>query len=113
MNKIRLSFKKHAKETGLSAIGNPYPPTDIKINKKICGVINPPAWRNDNNWNVGIMIIKNEKDSKPDTNKNTCWRWIFFAKEFEKEELARIWVNENIERWSKKWDLYLEGNEDD
>jgi hypothetical protein len=77
IDKIKLSFKKGGRNTGLYAIGTPYNSTEIKINKKIVGQILPPSWDSKHNdWRVMLMIIK--KDILEDGNKNCVWKNITF-----------------------------------
>jgi hypothetical protein len=105
INKIKLSFKKGDGNTGLYAIGTPYNSTDIKIDKKRVGSIIPPSWNSKNTgWKISMMVIK--KDIMEDKNPNCIWKVITFKPEFEKEELARIWVRDNIEGIVKGWELY-------
>lgn len=105
-NKIKLSFRKKPKNTGLFAIGTPYNSTDIKINKVTVGEIMPPSWNSSNKgWKIGFMVIK--KDIMEDGNKNCVWKWVRFKVEFEKEELGRIWVRDNIEGIMSRYELYL------
>ena len=107
ISKVKLSFKKGGRNTGLYAIGTPYNSTEIKINKKIVGQILPPSWNSNNKgWQVMLMIVK--KDIMEDGNKNCVWRYITFKKEFEKEELARIWLKDNIDGIMEKWNIFID-----
>jgi hypothetical protein len=109
INKIKLSFKKGERKTGLMAVGNPYSSSDIKINKKTIGRIMPPSWNSkDNGWKIQLMIIK--KDIMEDKNPNCVWRNITFKNQpfCEKEEDARVWLRDNIEGIVKVWDIYID-----
>lgn len=84
---IKLSFKKQAKETGLSGVGNPYPATDIKVNKRICGYISPPNWTTkDNLWCIKFAV-----------NTESSWGWRVSKRRFESEPEAREYLKNNLQ----------------
>lgn len=101
MEKTNISFKKHPRNTGLDAVGNPHSLVDIKVNKKICGQIRPPSWIRGKFWNIALMVMKRE----PDDNPNCDWRWIFVKKSFDTEESARLFIKENIKSIMKTYTL--------
>jgi len=88
---MKISFKKHPKETGLQAVGYPYQSVDIKLNGKVVGVIHAPNWQSEG-WKVNFAVMKN----KPDGNPNCDWKWIKLNKIFENEEDAREAIKNNI-----------------
>lgn len=99
---IKVTFKKHPKETGLASVGNPYQSVDCKINKKTFGLICAPTWQTKGNkWSIQIMVIKTE----PDNNPNCNWKWINFKATFDSPELAREWLQSNIENILNKYTL--------
>lgn len=84
MEKIRISFRRHKKETGLRGIGYPWPQVSIKVNGKEVGNIFPKTW-NTEYWRVGFTVKKLE----PDDNPNCDWKWIWLKQKGNSEEEAR------------------------
>jgi hypothetical protein len=102
---MKLSFKKEPKETGLSAIGNSYPRTKIKIDGKIIGEIVPPNWQSVHDvWVVRFTI--NKKDINEDGNPNCSWRWVQLKSKFNNEESAREFLKENKDKIFGNFDLH-------
>jgi hypothetical protein len=90
--KMKITFKKEPKCTGLARIGEPYPNTNIKVNKDAVGVIAAPRWNTpDNKWEVRFTV----KGSNG--NPNCHWHWIRVKKRFDTESEAREWVKNNLE----------------
>ena len=90
---MRVTFKRMPRETGLSAVANPRPSVDIKVDGDIVGIIHAPNWlTGDGLWSVAFMVMKTE----PDNNPNSDWKWVRFKKRFETEEDARAFVLKNI-----------------
>ena len=101
--KIKLSFKKDKKPTGLYSVGHPYPETYIKIGGKEVGYISPPSWETDSHiWKVRIAV----KKDKPDNNPNCDWRWAIMGKKFDTESDARIWIKDMIVEISEIYKLH-------
>jgi hypothetical protein len=97
---MRVTFKREPKETGLSAVANPRPSVNIKIDGDVVGIIEAPNWLSkDYVWTVRFMVIK----TKPDNNPNCDWKWIKLKKTFEKEEDAREFVLKNITAVASKY----------
>lgn len=93
--KNKFTFKKHPKETGLSAVGNPYPDVDIKHKKKIVGMIASPNWRTkDNKWAIRLMLKDKEN-----------FQWVTLKARFDNEAEARQFLNERVDQILDK-DLY-------
>lgn len=105
-DKFSVTFKKHPQETGLAGIGHPNPLVDIKINKKVVGLIVGPSWKTpDNLWRVRFTVKKDH----PDENPNCDWKWMQLKIKFETEADARTWAKENFKGISEKYTLhYLE-----
>lgn len=103
--KLRVTFKKEKRETGRMGVGRPYQSVYIKVNKKICGMINAPTWQTkDNKWSVSLSVIKN--DIMEDGNENCDWMNKQFRQRFDTEEDARIFVRETlIPEITKKYKL--------
>jgi hypothetical protein len=100
---MKLSFKKHKKETGLRAVGHPYTSVDIKLGGKRLGMISAPSWQTpDNKWSIMLMI---KREATPDWPAS--WTWTTLKARFDEEEQARAFVSENIEKIKDKFDLYL------
>jgi len=100
---MRISFKKQPRETGLANAANPWPTTDIKVNKKIVGHIKPPTWMSDNKrWEINISI----EGSEPN-NPNCSWRWISPKYKPDNESEGREWVKKHLENFLTKNNLQL------
>lgn len=103
--KFNISFKKHPRETGLASVGNSRQSVDIKVNKKVCGMINAPNWQTkDNKWSISI-ILKKEIDIITDTNCD--WVWVNVKIRFDTEEEARQYVKDNLENIAKVRTLHF------
>lgn len=84
----KFKFKKLKQETGLSAIGTPYPNTLILYDKMVVGYINAPNWRTEDNcWTVCLMC-----------NTTDSWSWKNLTKKFTIEPEARNFLQQNIEK---------------
>jgi hypothetical protein len=102
MEKLKVTFKKYPKETGLAAIGYSNQSADIKIKKRVIGTIFAPNWQTpDNKWSVGFMVMKTE----PDDNPNCDWRNIRLKAKFDTYENAKQFVVDNIEKISQKYEF--------
>lgn len=104
-NRVKLSFKKGEKPTGLWSIGHSHPDTEIKLDKKTFGHIIPPAWNTVNYWRIHFAVIK--PDINEDGNPNCEWRWREFKQEFETEPEAREYMKNNIEYILEHYKLYF------
>ena len=103
---MKLTFKKHAKETGLRAVGNPYPDTDIKLGGKKCGYISAPNWQSvDRQWRIKLAI---KREPVPGFPAN--FDWVTLSARFDDEKAAREFVKANVEKIKDKFDLYLFDN---
>ncbi len=102
---MKLSFKKHPKNTGLARIGSPHASVDIKVNKKRIGLIIPPSWNSSHyNWIIRLMVVK--ENILEDGNENCSWKWIQLKKHFETEGLAREFLNNHID-FLERLNLYF------
>lgn len=102
MTKIKLSFKKEKPETGLASIGNPYPATQVKIDKKVVGMIYPPTWRSkDNLWHVRFSVKNNDN-----------FHWITLKKRFDSEPEAREFIKTHIEAIVATYTLHPQDYDD-
>lgn len=106
MKKIKLSFRKEPRETGLAGVVNPVPPTQIKVDGKIIGSIIPPSYRDPEYlWKVSFMVMKSE----PDGNPNCDWKHIYLKKKFSEESEAREHIKQIIDEIMKRYTFkYLE-----
>jgi hypothetical protein len=87
---MSFTFKKQPKETGLSAVGNPYPDTDVKYHKKVVGYIAAPNWMSKSLiWKIRFRR-KEEKDGQ--------FSWITIKQQFDSEPAAREWIKTNAEK---------------
>ena len=98
---LKFTFKKQKEETGLSAVGYPYPDVDIKANKKVVGYISAPNWQTKGHkWKVRFAMKKESTTASP-----ADFKWVFAKKVFGSEADARQWIKENTEELSNL-DLY-------
>jgi len=72
---------------------------DIKLNKKIVGSILDKV-----PYTIGFTI--NKKDIMENGNPNCCWRWVRLKKEFTSLQEAKDFLNANIDRLLKQFDLH-------
>ena len=98
----KFTFKKQPRETGLRAVGTPYPNVDIKMDKKIVGYISAPNWTSKKHcWKVRFSV------DTESTKESPCpWRWYTLAKKFDSEDSARQWLKENASGIVEKLSLY-------
>lgn len=90
----KFTFKKQPRETGLAAVGMPYPNTDIKLNGQIVGTIYAPTWQtSDRLWRASFMVRH-----KPTENDPCPFRWVIVATPFESEPAAREALNKSFGR---------------
>lgn len=95
----KFTFKKGKQETGLAGIGNPYPDTDIKLDKMSVGWIDAPTWNTkDNLWRVYLLV--------KDDSTSGGFRNVRLKATFNEEKEARVWLNENISAILARWELY-------
>lgn len=100
---MRISFKNHPKNTGLRAVGNPLSDTDIKIDGKICGLINAPNWRTqDHKYGIMMAVIKEKEDGNPNNN----WKWIHCIKRFDTIDEAKEWCKQRIPLLADKYQFH-------
>lgn len=85
MAKKKFTFKKQPKETGLRAVGHPYPCVDIKLDGKVVGTIYAPNWQL-KGWRPALMVYIADSE-------NCNWSWWQPKKVFETEQEARDWLN--------------------
>lgn len=91
----KITFRRGPKQTGLSAIGDPYPQTDLKFKGKKFGAIFPPHYSgspefSQEKWEIRIMLLKD--DPSKSKNPNCPWRWVVFNAKFDEEPQARKYV---------------------
>lgn len=84
---MKLSFKKHKRETGLRGVGNPNPDTSIKADGAFVGTIVAPSWRSKDNRYCIRFMVKN-----PDETRNCPFSWMTLKARFETEEAAKEFV---------------------
>lgn len=83
---MKITFKKHPKETGLSAVGNPFQGSDIKVDGKVVGCICAPTWQSkDNLWSIMLHVAKDNSF----VNKTIKQR-------FEDDSTARIFAKDFV-----------------
>lgn len=86
---MKFTFRKEAPETGLRAVGNTRPSTQIKLRGKEIGRISAPNRQTkDDKWGVGLMV-------DDPAGENCPWRWVFFKARHDSEPEARAWLLAN------------------
>lgn len=99
---MKLTFKKHPKETGLRAVGNPYPSVDIKLAGKRVGMIDAPNWQSkDRKWVIRLAIKQTPEPGYP-----APFGWVTLKAKFDDEKAARAFVTTNSEDIQAKFELY-------
>ncbi len=91
----KFTYRKQPRETGLRAIANPYPSTDIKLKKLKVGYIAAPSRFGDDNWRIRLAV----KD-------NDSFRWVTFKAQFNSEDEGRKWLDAHADSVISKYDLH-------
>lgn len=95
----KFTFKNQPKERGLASIAKPYPDTDVKFEKKVCGIISAPNWQSKEKVYVVRISIK-------DVESSTGWSWVTFKKRSETLQEAKDWLNSHCDEISTKYEFY-------
>lgn len=83
---MKITFKKHAKETGLRAIGYSHQDVDIKFDGQLVGWISAPTWQTkDRKWGIWVRVKEGD-----------VWRNASFKCRFDDESAARKWVQDRL-----------------
>jgi len=99
----KLTFKKQKAATGLRAVGNGMPNTNIKANGKYVGEIVAPNWMTkDRLYGIRFAVKKNVTEEDP-----AAFGWITLKARAEMESDARALIIRNWEKICEKYDLYL------
>ena len=88
MAKKTFTFTKCPKLTGLAAVGNPDPTTDIRLNGKQVGWIDPPRALGHDDWQVWFHFSKEPTTADPAPFVNRRMK-----KTFATEPEAREFIN--------------------
>ena len=100
--KFRVSFKQRPRETGLRAVGYPYPTVEVKVNGLVVGYIRPPCWSSrEHVWNVQLATEGN------DANPNRSWGWTFVKQKCQSDEAAREYLKANLQAIHDKHPLHM------
>ena len=95
---MKLSFKKHPRETGLRSVGNPNADVSIKADGSFVGLIDAPNWQTeDGKYRVKFTISD---------DKGAGWKWAVAKARFDNEDAAREWVKTKWEVLCKTWNLH-------
>ena len=95
MAAAKFTYKKEKAETGLAAVGHPYPNTLIKHNKLEVGIIAAPNYMTpDHKWSVRFAF-----------NKDDGFVWKVLKARFDSEPEARSYIDKHAESFLK-WDLH-------
>jgi hypothetical protein len=80
---MKITFKKQPRETGLSAVGRPYPDVHVKVDKKRVGILHAPIYSTkDRKWGIQIAVEVRK-------HVNCSWSWTSCQQRFDNEEKAR------------------------
>lgn len=102
---MKFTFKKQPRMTGLMGVGYPWQSVNIKLHKKVVGVIKAPNWTtSDNFWRIAFSVMKTE----PDENPNCAWKWVSLSKKFDSEQEARSFIIENFEQLQKQFPFHFQ-----
>lgn len=72
---MKFTFKHGPRPTGLAAVGDPYPQTDIKFDGKICGRI--LFSRQSRDWGIAVMVKITPTALDPAPFKNLAFETRF------------------------------------
>ena len=93
---MRITFKRHRRETGLAGIGHPHPNVDIKVDGKVVGQIAGPCWSSEDNlWVVSVMV-----------ENGGGWDWRKFKSRYIDEASARAAVTLNLSKIAERYILH-------
>lgn len=88
----KFTFKKEPRETGLRGVGNS-PSTQIKLEGKVVGSIDPPHWSDANFcYKVRFAIVQ-----EPTKDDPCPFAWATLRAQFGSESEVREHVNVNFE----------------
>lgn len=76
---------------------------EIKLNKKCVGTINEDGT---SEFTITLQVIK--KDIMEDNNPNCTWKNVTFKNKFKSKQDAKDFLNKNIEKITKQFEIYLE-----
>ena len=95
---MKLSFKKHKRETGLRSVVNPYQETSIKADGHFVGQIRHSSWRElESNWRVYLRV---KSDDHPG------WRNAMMKPKFDSEQAVRDWLDSKWLDIQAKFELF-------
>lgn len=105
----KFTFKRHARERGLSAVGADAPSSDIKLRGVVVGLLKSPTrgrWGSAEcpQWRVRLMVQRNPTPTEP------CpWRWATLTRRFDTEEQGRAWLQSlDAEAFARANKIYFE-----
>lgn len=94
----RFTFKRRPIETGLAGVGRSRHDVDIKLNKKVVGIIYAPTWQTEDGLYRISLTVKDETGKCP-------WRWVRLKARFPDEESARDWLNAAFQKIQELYQL--------
>jgi len=99
---MKFTFKKQPRETGLAAVARPDVATEVKLEGKVVGIIEP-AHRDDSDgrWRVRLMV-----EGAAANSPNCPWRWVTFKARFDEEPAARTWLQEKVAAITGEYSLH-------
>lgn len=90
-----FTFKNQKKETGLSAVGYPWPNVDIKFKKQVVGLISAPNYHQQK-WKAAFTV-----------KTEAGWGWIFLKHETESLDELKQYINSKFEALSNKYTFHV------
>lgn len=100
--KINFTFKLHPKENGLGGVGHPNQSCDVKLNKKIVGLIHAPSWMSTTQeYSVSFTVKQN------DPNITNCeWKWVKLKHKTATLDEMKEWLKANVDEITSKLELH-------
>ena len=96
---MKLTFKYQDRLTGLAAIKEGTPSSDIKLDGEEIGEINfNDHAHSDPEMGIRVRMMYHASEEALADNPNCKFMWVTFKYKFESYEAAKAWVRANIER---------------
>jgi hypothetical protein len=97
-----LTFRRHQRATGLARLTEPYPAVDIKMGRRVVGLMNPPnPATGQKKWTISIMVREEPSRENPQP-----FRWKQLAGRWLTEAEARGWMEQHFTSLRANYDVY-------
>lgn len=88
---MKFTFRKQPRATGLAAVTETHPDTDIKLGGLVVGSIDAPHHTStDGLWKLRFAVT--------DASQKCGWRWVTLKYRPKDEPAGRAYVNERFEQ---------------